>query len=212
LRAQSEIETRILAMIEPTAAAQGLDIVRVRVMGRDKPILQIMLERPDGTMDVAACAKFSRAISPILETEDPIDGEYALEVSSPGIDRPLTRPGDFGKWAGHEIKVEIAIPVEGRRRYHGVIRGEADGVVSLDLKDGGAADIAVSGMTKAQLVLTNKLVAQAQAKGQIPDEETDEDFDDVEVTEDEADLGDEDAGDEDFEDADEAEASSEDNN
>jgi len=181
LQAQSEIETRILGMIAPTAQSMGLDIVRVRVMGRDRPILQIMLERPDGTMDVAACAKFSRAISPLLETEDPISGEYALEVSSPGIDRPLTRPGDFAKWIGHEVKVEIGMPVEGRRRFHGLIASEAAGVVTLDLKDGGQAKIPFADLTKANLVLTDKLIAQAQAGGLIADEETDEDFDEVEV-------------------------------
>lgn len=185
MQAQSEIETRILAMIAPTATAMGLDIVRVRVMGRDRPVLQIMLERPDGTMDVAACAKFSRSISPMLETEDPISGEYALEVSSPGIDRPLTRPGDFAKWLGHEVKVEIGMPIDGRRRFHGDIASEAAGVVTLDLKDGGQANIAFGDMTKANLVLTDKLIAQAQAGGLIADEETDEDFDDVEVEDDE---------------------------
>ena len=110
MRALSELEIRILDMIEPVAADLGLDIVRVRVMGGDTPTLQIMAERPDGTMTVAACAKFSRAISPVLETEDPISSEYHLEVSSPGIDRPLTRVGDFAKWIGHEVKVELAMP------------------------------------------------------------------------------------------------------
>ena len=185
MQAQSEIETRILGMIAPTAQSMGLDIVRVRVMGRDRPILQIMLERPDGTMDVAACAKFSRAISPMLETEDPISGEYALEVSSPGIDRPLTRPGDFAKWVGHEVKAEIGMPVDGRRRFHGFISSEAAGVVTLDLKDGGQAEIPFADLTKANLVLTDKLIAQAQAGGLIADEETDEDFDEVEVEDDE---------------------------
>lgn len=185
MQAQSEIETRILAMIAPTAKAQGLDIVRVRVMGRDKPILQIMLERPDGTMDVAACAKFSRAISPILETEDPIAGEYSLEVSSPGIDRPLTRPGDFAKWVSHEVKVEIGMPVDGRKRFHGFIKGEEAGVVSLSLKDGGEASIPFSNMTKAHLVLTDALINQVQAAGLIADEEEDDEFDDVEVEDDE---------------------------
>jgi ribosome maturation factor RimP len=185
LQAQSEIETRILGMIAPTAQSMGLDIVRVRVMGRDRPILQIMLERPDGTMDVAACAKFSRTISPMLETEDPISGEYALEVSSPGIDRPLTRPGDFAKWIGHEVKVEIGMPLDGRRRFHGYIAAESAGVVTLDLKDGGQAEIPFGDITKANLVLTDKLIAQAQAGGLIADEETDEDFDDVEVEDDE---------------------------
>jgi ribosome maturation factor RimP len=196
MRAQGELEIRILDMIEPVAAELGLDIVRVRVMGGDVPTLQIMAERPDGTMTVAACAKFSRAISPVLETEDPISTEYHLEVSSPGIDRPLTRVGDFAKWIGHEVKVELATPgADGRKRFHGSIVSETDGVVDLKLKDGGEARLAVGDMVKATMVLTDKLIQAARAKAPAVveeedddeeeivglGEETEEDFDDLEV-------------------------------
>lgn len=193
MRAQSELEIRILDMIEPEAKAMGLDVVRVRVMGARTPVLQIMAEKADGTMDVEDCAKFSRRISPVLETEDPIAGEYSLEVSSPGIDRPLTHEGDFAKWAGHEVKVELGVPTpEGRKRFHGWIAGETDGVVELKLKDGGDAKVAVGDMVKAHLVLTDKLIQDARARGQAPAGEIDEeeiadalgaDFDDVEVDE-----------------------------
>ncbi len=193
MRAQSELEMRILDMIEPEAKAMGLDVVRVRVMGARTPVLQIMAEKADGTMDVEDCAKFSRRISPVLETEDPISGEYSLEVSSPGIDRPLTRQGDFARWVGHEVKVELATPTpEGRKRFHGWIAGEADGVVELKLKDGGDAKVAVADMLKAHLVLTDKLIQDARARGQSPGIEVEEDeiadalgddFDDVEVEE-----------------------------
>ena len=142
MRAQSELEIRILDMIEPVATGLGLDIVRVRMLGGQPPTLQIMAERPDGTMSVAACAKLSRAISPVLETEDPIPTEYHLEVSSPGIDRPLTRTGEFANWLGHEIKVELGMPgPDGRKRFHGWIVSETDGVVELNLKDGGSASL-----------------------------------------------------------------------
>jgi ribosome maturation factor RimP len=196
MRAQGELEIRILDMIEPVAAELGLDIVRVRVMGGDVPTLQIMAERPDGTMTVAACAKFSRAISPVLETEDPISTEYHLEVSSPGIDRPLTRVGDFAKWVGHEVKVELATPgADGRKRFHGSIVSETDGVVDLKLKDGGEARLVVGDMVKATMVLTDKLIQAARAKAPAVVEEEDndeeeivglgeeaeEDFDDLEV-------------------------------
>lgn len=201
MRAQSELELRILDMVEPAARGLGLDIVRVRVTGSQTPTLQIMAERPDGTMTVAACAKLSRALNPILEVEDPIAGEYSLEVSSPGIDRPLTRRGDFARWPGHEVKVELSYPnAEGRKRFHGWIEREADGVVALRLKDGGEASIAIDDMSKAVLVLTDKLIQDARAKVQAAaevavdadeedfDGETDamsdeavEDFDDVEV-------------------------------
>jgi ribosome maturation factor RimP len=159
----------------------------VRVTGSRRPTLQIMAEKPDGTMDVEDCARLSRKISPILETEDPIAGEYALEVSSPGIDRPLTRVGDFGKWIGHEARIEIAYPVDGRRRFHGFIDAEKDGVVTVTLKEGGVATIPVSEMSKAHLVLTDKLIKQAQAAGggaEIDENDGIEGFDDIEVEED----------------------------
>jgi ribosome maturation factor RimP len=207
MRAQNELEIRILDMIEPVAAGLGLDIVRVRVTGSQTPTLQIMAERPDGTMTVERCARLSRAISPVLEAEDPISSEYNLEVSSPGIDRPLTRRGDFAKWLGHEVKVELSSPnAEGRKRFHGVIVGETDGVAALDLKDGGSAAIAVDDMSKATLVLTEKLIQEARAKGlaaaevavdedeeaedleaetDIVSADAEDDFDDVEVDDDE---------------------------
>jgi ribosome maturation factor RimP len=182
MRAQGELEIRILDMIEPVAAELGLDIVRVRVIGGDVPTLQIMAERPDGTMTVAACAKFSRAISPVLEAEDPISTEYHLEVSSPGIDRPLTRVGDFAKWIGHEVKVELATPgADGRKRFHGSIVSETDGVVDLKLKDGGEARLAVGDMVKATMVLTDKLIQAARAKAPAVVEEEDDDDDEEEI-------------------------------
>jgi ribosome maturation factor RimP len=207
MRAQSELEIRILDMIEPEAKALGLEVVRVRVMGSQSPTLQIMAEKPDGSMVVEDCARFSRAISPVLEIEDPISGEYALEVSSPGIDRPLTRVGDFANWAGHEVKVELGTPTpDGRKRFHGWIVSEKYGVAELNLKDGGSASLEVADMVKAHLVLTDKLIQDARSRGQAPvpdDVEEDEiedalgeDFDDVEVDEDdlkdEANLKDED--------------------
>ncbi len=216
MRALSELEIRILDMIEPVAAGLGLDIVRVRMLGGQPPTLQIMAERPDGTMSVAACAKLSRAISPVLETEDPIPTEYHLEVSSPGIDRPLTRVGEFANWLGHEIKVELGMPgPDGRKRFHGWIVSETDGVVELNLKDGGSAQLPVADMAKATMVLTDKLIQAARAKAPPPGEaeeeddedeivglgeELEEDFDDVEV-DDTEDL----EGDEDDLDADDAE-------
>lgn len=216
MRALSELELRILDMIEPVAKGLGFDIVRVRVMGSRTPTLQIMAEKPDGTMDVEDCRKLSRAVEPVLDAEDPIAGEYALEMSSPGIDRPLTRVGDFGKWAGHEVKIELGVPVDGRKRFHGFIKSEDAAGVTLNLKDGGEATLPVSEMVKAHLVLTDKLINAARASGQAPAEIGDdasgddefagfgEDFDDVEVEDDEDDIED------DFDDEDEDLASDED--
>ena len=202
MRAQSELEIRILDLIEPVATGLGLEIVRLRVTGSQTPTLQIMAELPDGTMTVARCAKLSRAISPLLETEDPIKSEYHLEVSSPGIDRPLTRVGDFAKWIGHEIRVELGTPTpDGRKRFNGTIVSEVDGVVELDLKDGGSANLNVADMTRATMVLTDKLIQAARAKGQAPVEGADEEDSDDEVGEDDIAIDGEFAA-EDFDDVD----------
>src|SRR5246127_3135501 len=104
-------------IIAPLVEAAGYRLVRLRLIGGKRKTLQVMAERPDGSMNVDDCARLSRALSEFLDKEDPIEGEYVLEVSSPGIDRPLTRIGDFGKWVGHEVRIEIAYPVDGRRRF-----------------------------------------------------------------------------------------------
>lgn len=148
-------------------------------MGANTPILQIMAEKPDGTMDVEDCAKLSRAIGPVLDVEDPITTEYNLEVSSPGIDRPLTREGDFANWKTYETRVEIGIPVDGRRRFHGFITDEIDGMVHMDLKDGSKAEIPISDMVKASLVMNDRLIEEAQARGQAPELSEDQ-FDEFE--------------------------------
>jgi ribosome maturation factor RimP len=190
MRALSEIEHRILDLVEPEARALGFELVRVRMTGSRPPVLQIMAEKPDGTMDVEDCAKLSRRLSPLLDAEDPVAGEYSLEVSSPGIDRPLTREGDFAKWMGHEVRVEIGTPVDGRKRFHGFIAGEKDGAAKLNLKDGGEATIPLAEMVKAHLVLTDALIKAAKASGQAPAEVEDDemlsnglggDFDEVDV-------------------------------
>ena len=198
MRASTEIEKRILAMIEPEAESLGFDIVRIRLTGARTPTLQIMAERvSDGTMGVEDCAELSRAISPVLDVEDPITSEYNLEVSSPGVDRPLTRPGDFAAWKGHEARIELSMPINGRRRFHGWITDEKDGVAFLDLKDGAKAEIPLTEMIKASLVLTDELIEDAQSRGQAAEFDETE-FDDVEdeTDADEADAsGDDDEGD-----------------
>jgi ribosome maturation factor RimP len=188
MRVNSEMETRLLQLLEPEAKAAGFEVVRLRLTGGRSPILQIMAERADGRMDVEDCARLSRRLSPILDAEDPIDGEYALEVSSPGIDRPLTRQGDFGRWAGHEARIELAIPAAGRKRFQGTIIGETDGIAEIRLKEGDTVRLALADMAKASLVLTDALIAEARSRGSAPDadEEIEENFDDVEVEDDDA--------------------------
>ena len=175
-------EDRILGLASPLAKELGLDIVRVRIMGGRRPLLQIMIEKAGGApTDVEDCATFSRQLSPIFEAEDPIHDPYRLEVSTPGIDRPLTRPGDFGRWVGHLAKVELAQPVEGRRRFQGVIESEDDQGVAIALDDGLELIAAIHEMTKASLVLTDELIDQVKADGAMPPQPGESEFEGLET-------------------------------
>lgn len=131
LIAQPGPAREIARLCEPVIENLGFRLVRVRLTGHNGATVQIMAERPDGTMSLEDCVSLSRAISPVLEAADPISGRYHLEVSSPGIDRPLVRPDDFERWAGHEAKVEMQHLLAGRRRFRGEIEGFEDGEVRL---------------------------------------------------------------------------------
>src|ERR1051325_11746470 len=122
-------------ILEPAVEAAGYRLVRLRILGGKSKTLQIVAERPDGTMNVEDCARLSRALSDFLEREDPLEGEYLLEVSSPGIDRPLTRLTDFSRWAGHEAKLELTAPdASGRRRFKGMLIGLDGNDVVIDVE------------------------------------------------------------------------------
>ena len=162
----------------------GLEIVRIRMMGGKSPTLQFMIERTEGGTDVEHCAKFSRAISPVLDVVDPVNNKYHLEVSTPGIDRPLTRAKDFARWVNQLAKVELKVPVEsGQRRFTGVITGENDGVVTLTLDDETELEAHVDDMSKASLVLTDELIEAATADGSLTPQPGDEDFEELETDE-----------------------------
>ena len=173
---------RVAALIEAPIEAMGFRLVRVRMSG---PVLQIMAERPDGTFSIDDCETVSRAISPMLDVADVISTRYQLEVSSPGIDRPLVRAGDFETWAGHEAKIEMAVPQAGRKRFRGRLEGYHDGEVRLfiDNPDGGKEPVLVglpfADIAEARLVLTDELIAAAKArlpaKGYADGSEIDED-------------------------------------
>jgi ribosome maturation factor RimP len=168
-----ELETgptrRAADIVEPTIEAMGFRLVRVKLTGPGRT-LQIMAERPDGTMSIEDCEAVSRAISPLLDVEDPISGSYSLEVSSPGIDRPLVRPEDFGRWAGHVAKIELKAARDGRRRFKGVIASANDSAVRvlLPAEETGGADTAVElpfeDVAEAKLVMTDELIAAAQKR------------------------------------------------
>jgi ribosome maturation factor RimP len=170
LSRETGIALQVARLVEPVLENIGLRLVRVRMIGAAGRTLQIMAERPDGTMSIDDCETASRAISPLLDVENPVSGSYDLEVSSPGIDRPLVRAEDFERWSGHEAKIELAEPLAGRRRFRGMIGGFANGEVSLtiDSPEGGKEKVEVrlpfAQISEAKLVLTDRLIADARTK------------------------------------------------
>jgi ribosome maturation factor RimP len=155
---------QIAARIAPIAEGLGFELVRVRMTGgQSRPTLQIMAERPDHTMDVDDCARLSRAVSDAFEADDPFDAEYVLEVSSPGIDRPLTRPKDYQVHAGHTAKFELKTPMEGRKRFRGMLRGLEGEIVLIDAETthtmpASRMSVPLENIAEARLVLTNDLI------------------------------------------------------
>ena len=165
---QQEQMTRIAALLAPSVEALGFTIVRVKMMGgKRSPTLQVMAERTDqAEMRVDDCASLSRAISALLDVEDPIAGSYLLEVSSPGIDRPLTRLADFERFEGHEAKLETVRPIGRRKRFRGRLMGIDGDCVRVELNDGSeeVADIPFAELAEAKLVLTDALIAATQKR------------------------------------------------
>tara|TARA_B100000676_G_scaffold260197_1_gene269711 strand:+ start:577 stop:1086 length:510 start_codon:yes stop_codon:yes gene_type:complete len=156
----STLQTQVVeAMIAPALGGMGYGVVRVKIIGAARPTLQIMAERLDaGGMTVEDCATISRAVSGILDVEDPIYSAYTLEVSSPGLDRPLVRPDDFERFAGLEAKIELRTALDGRRRYRGVLAGCADDVVTI-VSEEGAKALPYSEIDNAKLIITDELLA-----------------------------------------------------
>jgi ribosome maturation factor RimP len=160
------VAARVAAIAEPVLEGIGLRLVRVRVSGADGCTVQIMGERPDGSMSIEDCEDTSRALSPVLDVSDPIERAYRLEISSPGLDRPLVRKSDFDRYAGNVVKIEMEIPVNGRKRFRGLLNGtegDAARITRDDTADGEEANILlpIGDMNDAKLVLTDDLVTQA---------------------------------------------------
>lgn len=151
-------------LIAPIVSTLGFELVRIRLTGSAHKTLQVMAERPDGTMNVDDCAELSRAISAMLDEKDPISEDYDLEVSSPGIDRPLTRPKDFAAYVGHKAKIELVSPdAKGRRRYQVDIAAANDTTVTLAISADETLTIPFTAIGDAKLVMTDRLIAEAQA-------------------------------------------------
>jgi ribosome maturation factor RimP len=161
---------RVATIAAPVLTGMGYRLVRVRVSGTLGCTVQIMAERPDGTMAIEDCEAASRALSPVFDVEDPIDREYRLEISSPGIDRPLVRRSDFERHAGHEAKIEMSFGLDGRKRFRGIllgVEGEAAKLRRKDAAEGEPADVLlpIAEMAEARLVLTDALVTESLRRG-----------------------------------------------
>jgi ribosome maturation factor RimP len=160
------LPARVAAIVEPIIEQMGYRLVRVRVSGGEGCTVQIMAEREDGSMSVEDCETLSRALSPVLDVHDPIDRAYRLEISSPGVDRPLVRRSDFDRYTGHLARVEMEVPIHGRKRFRGLLSGTEGDAVRIHRDDAAEGEEAslllpIEEMNEAKLVLTDELVAQA---------------------------------------------------
>lgn len=153
------LETRIAAAIRASLETMGFELVRVLILGRERPTVQIMADRADGSLiSVEDCTQISHAVSAILDVDDPIPGAWNLEVSSAGIDRPLTRLKDWVRFAGHQARVEMLAPVDGRRRFTGIIVGAENDTVTVRLDDGTDVVLPLADLRRAKLLLTDALI------------------------------------------------------
>jgi ribosome maturation factor RimP len=162
---ETGVAATVAGLAEPVLAELGFRLVRVVVSGRNGSTVQVMAERPDGTITVEECAEISRRLSPVLDVHDPIQGHYNLEVSSPGIDRPLVRPSDFVDWAGYEARIELKEMLSGRKRFRGILEGVEGGevrvVVELESLGRQVLGLPIKLVGEARLVLTDDLVREA---------------------------------------------------
>lgn len=162
---ETGLAARVAAIAEPMLQGLGYRLVRVRVSGRDGMTVQVMAERADGSFTIEDCEAASRTLSPTLDVEDPIPGGYRLEVSSPGIDRPLVRRSDFERHRGHEVKIEMETPVDGRKRFRGEIAGVEGFEAAIKMADAAGEPqivrLPIEEMAEARLVLTDTLINEA---------------------------------------------------
>ncbi|MGO4907994.1 ribosome maturation factor RimP [Pseudorhodobacter sp. W20_MBD10_FR17] len=163
LIAKTAIDRRLAEIVTPAIEDLGFELVRIRLMSGKEKILQIMADRPEGGIIVDDCAKISTAVSAILDVEDPIEDNYTLEVSSPGIDRPLTRLKDFDMWADYEARIETTELIDGRRRFKGFLRGIEGEEVLIEMEDGKETvtiGLQFDWLSDAKLILTDDLIAE----------------------------------------------------
>ena len=163
LIAKTAIDRRLAAIVGPVIEGLGFELVRIRLMGGKTRILQIMADRPEGGIEVDDCASISTAVSAVLDVEDPIEDNYVLEVSSPGIDRPLTRLKDFDMWVDYEARLETTELIDGRRRFKGTLQGTEGDEVLIEIEEGGeplTIGLKFDWLSDAKLILTDDLIAE----------------------------------------------------
>ncbi|MDX8353042.1 ribosome maturation factor RimP [Cognatiyoonia sp. IB215182] len=177
LIAKAAIDRRIAEIVTPVVEDMGFEVVRVRMMSGKDTVVQIMVQRPDGQIEVDECGQISTALSAVLDVEDPILDEYNLEVSSPGIDRPLTRLKDFDLWQGFEAKVETEQLIDGRRRFKGQLAGTEGDEILITISEG-TIGLKFDWLSDAKLVLTDELIRDVlrgrKDAGQIDETQFDE--------------------------------------
>lgn len=177
LIAKAAMDRRIAEIVQPVIEDMGFELVRVRLMTGKESILQIMAQKPDGSIEVDDCGRISTAVSAILDVEDPIADVYTLEVSSPGIDRPLTRLKDFDLWVGNEAKIETTELIDGRRRFKGQLAGTEGDEVLIEIEEG-TIGLKFDWLSDAKLVLTDELIRDVlrarKDKGEIDESQFDE--------------------------------------
>lgn len=179
LIAEPGLAARVAAIAEPVIEGMGYRLVRVRISAADGCTVQVMAERPDGTLTIEDCEEISHALSPVLDVADPVDRAYRLEISSPGIDRPLVRRSDFERHAGHVARIEMNVPAQGRKRFRGLLLGVEGDAARIRIQDAKAEKagarieflLPIEDMAEAKLVLTDDLIAQSLRKGKAAERE-----------------------------------------
>jgi ribosome maturation factor RimP len=176
LIAEPGLAARVAAVAEPVIEGMGFRLVRVRISAAEGCTVQVMAERPDGTLTIEDCEEISRALSPVLDVADPVPQAYRLEISSPGLDRPLVRRSDFERHAGHLAKIEMSVPVDGRKRFRGFLAGVEGDAARLRRDDAKPDEVAevlltIEDMAEAKLVLTDELIEEALRKGKAAERE-----------------------------------------
>ena len=186
LIAKTAIDRRLAEIVTPAIEGLGFELVRIRLMGGKTRTLQIMADRPEGGIIVEDCAKISTAVSVVLDVEDPVEDQYILEVSSPGIDRPLTRLKDFEMWKGYEARIETTELIDGRRRFKGLLQGVEGEEVLIELEEGAEAvtiGLQFEWLSDAKLVLTDDLIAEMLKQRKASGSFDEADFDEIETSE-----------------------------